>query len=151
MGVPEAETPLPLVSVIVTFVSTSPKLVEPTVAVAPLPIVTPVLENLIVVPVSAPLPRGPEGRSKTKLTPPQSPAAGVQVVKKAEGHIARPTLLSRPVVIVAPPAVASSVAPWNVSELCTPTRRVFTTAFAGRVSVFPGLTVSVFTSAYPRG
>src|SRR5438046_1042795 len=63
---------------------------------------------------------------------------GVQVVRKieGEGHIARPTVLSRPVVIVAPPAVASSVAPLKVSE-----PRVFMTAFAGSVRVLPVVTV----------
>src|SRR3989454_617590 len=105
--------------------------------VAPLKMEKAVCGNLIVVPVRAPLPRRVVVKSWVKLRLPQSPATGVpQVVMKTEGQSARPTVLSRIVVIVAPPAMASSVAPWKVSV-----PKDFSTAAAGRVSVFPLVTV----------
>ena len=72
-------------------------------------------------------------KSWVKLRLPQSPATGMpQVVMKTEGHSWRPTVLSRIVVIVAPPAVASRVAPWKVSV-----PKDFRIAPAGRVRVLP--------------
>src|SRR5256885_7876037 len=141
-GVLPAWIPSPLALLMVTLESTRPKLVEPTVLVAPLKMEKAVCGNLMVVPVSAPLPRRVVVKSWVKLRLPQSPATGVpQVVMKTEGQSWRPTVLSRIVVIVAPPAVASSVAPWKVSV-----PKDFTTAFAGRVRVAPDAIVSPFTT-----
>src|SRR5919201_6811829 len=146
-GVLEAETPAPLAFWMLTPASTRPKLDEPTVLVAPLEIWTPLLGNLIVVPLSAPLPRTLVVKSWVKLSVPQSPAAGLPqpVVTKTEGHSTSPTALSRRVVMVAPPAVASSVAPWKVSV-----PKLFTTALAGRVRVEPDVIVRPFTTTCPR-
>src|SRR5437870_10394320 len=106
-GVLPAWIPSPLALLMVTLKSTSPKLVEPTVLVAPLKMEKAVCGNLMVVPVRAPLPRRVVVKSWGKLRLPQSPATGVrQVVMKTEGHSWRPTVLSRNVVSVAPPAEA---------------------------------------------
>src|SRR5437867_8491038 len=140
-GVLPAWIPSPLAFRTVTLESTSPKLVEPTVLVAPLKMETAVCGNLVVVPTRAPLPRRVVVKSWVKLSVPQSPAAGLHPVTSADGHVTGPTLLSRSVVIVAPPAVASRVAPWKVSVLS-----VFTTAFAGRVRIAPDAIVRPFTT-----
>src|SRR5438552_1325373 len=91
--------------------------------------------------VPAPSLRRVVGKSWVKLRPPQSPAAGLHPVTSADGHVTGPTLLSRSEVMVAPPAVASRVAPWKVSVLS-----VFTTAFAGRVRIAPDAIVRPFTT-----
>src|SRR2546426_286263 len=110
-GVLVAARASPLVLLMATSESTRPKLEEPTVAVAPL-LMARVAGNLIVVPLKAPLPRAPVVGSWVKTSPPQSPASGVQLLPASTlGHSSRPTLLSRRLVRVAPPAVASSVAP----------------------------------------
>ena len=140
-GVLPAWIPSPLAFRTVTLLSSSPKLVEPTVLVAPLKMEKAVCGNLIVVPTRAPLPRRVVVKSWVKLRPPQSPAAGLHPVTSADGHVTGPTLLSRSVVMVAPPAVASRVAPWKVSVLS-----VFTTAFAGRVRIAPDAIVRPFTT-----
>src|SRR2546426_7988495 len=110
-----------------TFASTSPKALEPTVEVAKLSIR--MLEGyLTVASCRAPFPSFPVAESRKKLSLPHSPATGVQgEPMKTLGHRTGPTVLSRRLVIVAPPAVASSVEPWNVIGPA-----VFTTAVAGR-------------------
>src|SRR2546430_8804951 len=140
-GVLPAWIPSPLALVMVTLLSSRPKLVEPTVLVAPLKMEKAVCGNWTVVPVRAPLPRGVVVKSWVKLGLPQSPATGLPPVASADGQATRPTALSRIVVIVAPPALASRVAPWNVSVLS-----VFTTAFAGSVRVAPDAIGSPLTT-----
>ena len=76
IGVLEAEIPSPLVLLIVTFVSTTPKLVEPTVLRAPLEMEIPVLAELIVTLFNEPLPLLLE-ESCVKLRPTQEPAVAV--------------------------------------------------------------------------
>src|SRR5712691_318289 len=145
MGVLWAETASPLALLMLTLFSSRPKLVEPTVAVAPLLMKTPE-GNLIVVPLSAPFPSAPVVKSLVKLRPPHSPGAGVQgALTRMLGHACRPTLLSRRGVIVAPPAVASSAEPWKVIP-----PEVLSNAPAGRVRVLgvvpvPGRSVRPFT------
>src|SRR5712691_4716825 len=147
MGVLEAETASPLLLLMLTLFSTSPKLVEPTVAEAPLELETPEA-NLIVVPVKAPFPRAPVVKSLVKLRPPHSPGVGLQgALARMLGHTCRPTLLSRRLVSVAPPRVASRTAPW---KLIPP--KVLSTAPGGRVRVLgvapvPGSTARPFTMA----
>src|SRR5438128_6719238 len=145
-GVLPAWIPSPLALVMVTLLSSSPKLVEPTVLVAPLKMEKAVCGNLIVVPTRAPLPRRVVVKSWVKLRLPQSPATGMpQVVMKTEGHSWRPTVLSRIVVIVAPPAVASRVAPWKVSV-----PKDFRIALAGRVRVLPLVMVRTLRMTMPK-
>src|SRR5438128_2909238 len=145
-GVLPAWIPSPLAFRTVTLLSSRPKLVEPTVLVAPLKMEKAVCGNLIVVPTRAPLPRRVVVKSWVKLRLPQSPATGMpQVVMKTEGHSWRPTVLSRIVVIVAPPAVASRVAPWKVSV-----PKDFRIALAGRVRVLPLVMVRTLRMTMPK-